>query len=200
MRQFIIPTLAVVMLAGCVTERQTTTTRTATEELLVSSAADRAATALAAALPPQATVYVDTGNLDGDDGKYAIGAIEDQLLRRGCAIVATKADANTVVALRAGALAMNNRDKLVGLPSLTLPIPLTGAVNTPTVAFYEVQTQQGVAQFSATASDVKTGKWIASAGPAFGLSHVTHYTLLLFFSWHRQDIVPKEIATEANKS
>ena len=161
MYRLIVSVLVAGLVAGCVTERRTDTTRTATEELLVSTAADRAAVTLAAALPVQSSVYLDTGNLSGDDGKYAIGSIQDALLRRGCVIMPKQSGASVIVALRAGALATNSRDTLIGLPAITLPIPLAGAVTTPTVALYDVDKHQGVASFAATATDAKTGRLVA---------------------------------------
>jgi hypothetical protein len=88
---------------------------------------------------------------------------------------------------------------LLGIPALTLPIPLSGAITTPQVAFYGVDKQQGIAAFYATATDAKSGRWVASAGPAFGQAHVKHYTLLLLFGWHRQDIIPKPVQAELAK-
>ncbi len=191
MHRRIIPALALILLAGCSTARETTTVRTATEELLVSSAAQRAADALVPGLPAQGSVYLDTTNFEALDGKYAIAAVQDAVLRHGCRLAAKKDGADIVVLLSSGASAINESETLVGIPSLTLPIPLTGAITTPKVAFFDAERKQGVAKFLATAIDAKTGKLIVSSGPRIGLSRDTHYTLFLLASWRRQDIMPK---------
>lgn len=188
----IIPGLVILGLAACSTARETTTTRTATEELLLSSAADRAAAALVPGLPTLGSVYLDTTNFDALDGKYAINAVQDAILRHGCTLAAKKEAADIIVMLSSGALAINDSETLVGIPALTLPIPLAGSIATPKVAFFDSERKQGVANFLATAIDARTGRLIASSGPHLGLSHDTHYTLFLLASWRSQDIVPKD--------
>jgi hypothetical protein len=187
----IAPALALLLLTGCSTARETTTARTATEELLVSSAAERAAAAVVPSLPTRGTVFVDTTNFDALDGKYAISAVEAAVLRHGCSLADKKAGADIVVLLSSGALAINESELLIGIPALTLPVPLTGAITTPKVAFYDAERKQGVAKFLATAVDAKTGRLIATSGPRVGLSRDTAYTLFLVASWRRQDIMPK---------
>jgi hypothetical protein len=186
--------LAAIFLAlnGCVTDRQTDTTRTATEELLISSAADRAADALSQKLPGDSKIFVDTANFDALDGKYAIGAIEDALLRHGDTLVDQRAKAETVVEIRSGASALDDHETLVGIPSFAAPIPLAGTFTLPKIALYDKATQRSVAKFAATAVDAKTGVLVASTAPQYGYAHKTEHIVLLFFSWTTQDILPKD--------
>jgi len=179
------------VLSGCSTETQTTTARTATEELLVSSAADRAAEKLSTAIPPASNIYVDATNFDALDGKYAIAAIRDALARHGDRLIDAKANADVVVELRSGASAIDERETLIGIPSYSVPIPLAGSLVLPKIALYDKSTRQGVAKFGATALDRRTGSLIASAGPQYGYAHKSKYTVLLFFSWQRDDLIPK---------
>jgi hypothetical protein len=181
----------VLCLTGCVTDRQTDTPRTATEELLISNAADRAAEAISKAMPPNEKMFLDTTDFDATDGKYAIGAVRDALLHRNDTLVDKKVDADLVVELRSGALATNDHEMLIGIPSLTLPIPLAGAVSTPKVALYDDTTQLGVAKFAATGIDPKTGALVASSAPQFGVAHKSKYIVLLFFDWSHDDLIPK---------
>jgi hypothetical protein len=178
------------LLTGCVTQNQSTTARTATEELLISSSADRAAEKLAQAIPPASNVFIDTTNFDALDGKYAIGAIRDAIVRHGDRLLDDKKVADAVIELRSGASAINQDETLVGIPSFSVPIPLAGSLALPKIALYDKATQQGVAKFGATAINPKTGQLLASAGPQFGYAHQTKYTALLFFSWHKDDFIP----------
>lgn len=187
--------LACLTLAACSTDRQTTTARTATEELLVSTAADRAAEALEQRLPKNGKVFLDTTNFDATDAKYAIGTIADALLRSGNHLVDDKKNADTIIAIRSGALAIDNDDTLIGTPQLNLPVPLAGAATIPKIALYDDEVQKGVAKFAATATDSKTGTLVASTGPQLGVSHVAHHTLLLFFSWDSNDLLPSQEKT-----
>lgn len=189
------PLLAVAVMlamAGCSGVRETLPARAATEQLLISKAADRAADAVAQYVPTDRAVFIDATNFEGNDGKYAIAAIHDSILRHGTRLVGERDKADVVVEIRAGALSVDKTDTLVGLPSFKLPIPLTQAAETPEIAFYKNVTSEGVAKFAATAYDPKTGVLVASSGPQFGFSHRTEQTLLLFISWTSTDYKPKE--------
>lgn len=183
---------AVLALAACSSVRETLPARAATEQLLISKAADRAAEAVAQYVPADRTVYVDATNFEGNDGKYAVAAIRDSILRKGTLLIADKAMAEVVVEIRSGALSVDKTDSLVGIPSFQLPIPLTQAAETPEIALYKDVTSKGVAKFAATAYDSKTGGLVAASGPQYGFSHRTEKTLLLFINWTSSDYLPEE--------
>jgi hypothetical protein len=191
MRTVIVAATLLLSLSGCVTDRKTDTPRTATEELLVSTAADRAADALSKSIPAHSRLFVDTSDFDATDGKYAIGAIRDALLRRNASLVDKKTDADVVVELRSGALATNDHELLIGIPSFSVPLPFAGPVNTPKIALYDRATQLGVAKFAASDLSAKTGALVASSAPQYGFAHKTDYIVLLFFGWSHEDLIPK---------
>jgi hypothetical protein len=126
-------------------------------------AADRAAETISKAMPPHEKMFLDTTDFDATDGKYAIGAAQDALLRRSDTPVDKKADADLVVELRLGALATNEHAMLVGIASINVPVPLAGTLSTPKVALYDDTTQRGVAKFAATGVDRKTGALVVSS-------------------------------------
>ena len=150
-------------LAGCVTERNTQPPRTATEQLLISSAADRAANQLHLVLPPGTHVFVDTRNFAGadakdNDAKYAAAVIEDRLLQQGVALMPDAKHADVIVALRAGALSIDDRKVLVGIPALGIPVPWTSTViPTPEIALFGRDTEKGIAKFAATGYGARDG-------------------------------------------
>jgi hypothetical protein len=191
MRTGIVAATLLLALSGCVTDRKTDTPRTATEELLVSTAADRAADALSKSIPTHSKLFVDTSDFDATDGKYAIGAIRDALLRRNASLVDKKTDADVVVELRSGALATNDHELLIGIPSFSVPLPFAGPVSTPKIALYDRATQLGVAKFAASDLSAKTGALVASSAPQYGFAHKTDYIVLLFFGWSHEDLIPK---------
>jgi hypothetical protein len=180
------------ILAGCVTNRETDTPRTATEELLISDAADRAAQAITESMPSGSKLFLDTSNFEATDGKYAIAAIREALLRRNDLLVDKKTAADEVVEIRSGALATNDHEVLVGVPSFTVPVPLSGSFTTPKLALYDRTTQLGVAKFAAVATDAKSGALIAASAPQYGFSHSTKHIVLLFFSWTDNDLIPEQ--------
>ena len=189
---FVFATLAVcggMALSGCTTIRSTDPARTATEQLLISTAADNAAASLTLNIPKGNKVFVDATNFEGYDSKYAIGAIRDHVLQQGLLLVNDKGAADTIVEIRSGALSVDDRSFLIGIPQVNLPLPLTGStLPIPEIALYKRQTQQGVAKFAATAYDAKKGNLISSAKPLPSGSYDKKTTLLFVISWSKDDL------------
>jgi hypothetical protein len=154
--------------SGCTTARESSPQRTATEQLLISTAADRAAERLALRVPSGARVFVDAANFEGIDSKYAIGAIRDHLLRTGMKLVADRGNADTVVEIRAGALSVDEKQLLVGIPQMNIPIPLAGSFSFPEIPLFKTRERKGVAKFAATAYGAAEGSLVGSSGPQYG--------------------------------
>jgi hypothetical protein len=182
-----LPLFVLLCLAACSTVRQSAPERTAMEQILISTAADRAAENLIVDMPSGVHAYVDAANFDGVDAKYAVAAIRDRLLRKGVSIVDDRAAADAVIAIRAGALSMDEDQTLIGIPQFGIPIPLAGELTFPEIALYKKARQQGVARFAAAAYDAKTGRLIASSGPSSGRSHRTRWVVMLFAHWVTDD-------------
>ena len=154
---------ALLALGACSTERETSPPRTATEELLVSTAADRAAEHLDVAIPKGSKVFVDASNFEGTDSKYAIAAIRDHVARCGGYLVADRKDADMALEIRTGALSIDEKSLLVGIPRFDVPIPLAGNFKFPEIALFKRAQQKGVAKFAATGIDARTGQLIHAA-------------------------------------
>jgi hypothetical protein len=179
-------------LAGCTTERETSPEHTAHEQLLVSTAADRAGGNINLGIPVGARVFVQPINLQTADGKYAVAVIKDQLLRQGARMADDKKDADTIVELRAGALSVDDKSFLIGVPEFQVPVPLAGnGFKFPEIALYKEKMRLGVAKIAATAYSAKDGSLQSSTGNRYGFAHQKEWTVLLFISWDRDDLVPK---------
>lgn len=180
------------VVAGCSTTRESNPKRTATEQLLISTAADHAADQLELGLPKGTKVFLDTQYFEGADQKYAISTIRDRLLKQGARLVADKASAEAVVEIRAGALSVDEDTTLIGIPSFNVPIPLAGTpLKFPEIALYKKYRRLGVAKFAMTGYDAKQGGFESSSGPEYGYSHRTKWTVLLFISWTKDDLIPE---------
>jgi hypothetical protein len=180
-------------LVGCTTAKESEPARTATEQMLISSAADRAADKLAMAIPPRTAVFIDATNFEGTDSKYALGAIRAHLVKQGAKLVDDKKQAKTVVELRSGALSIDKSETFVGIPSYSIPIPLSsGSLTTPEIALYKDAVQKGVAKFAAIAYDAKQGGNVTIQDPQYGFAHKAQKTVLIFVSWTDDDALPDE--------
>jgi hypothetical protein len=190
LRLALLPALA--LLAGCSTVRESEPPRTATEELLISSAVDHALAGLQVDIPVGTKVWVSADYLDGYDQKYAIGAIRDYFLHRGARLMPDRGSADAVVEIRSGALSTNSGNMLVGLPSVTVPVPTVGATQTPEISLLKQGHKLGVAKIGITIYDAKTGTILPYSPrvPAYGLAHNTDWSLLSVFGWKRTDALP----------
>ena len=139
-------------------------------------------------IPPGTKVFVDASNFEGYDSKYAIGAIRDHLLQQNIALSNDKGNADTIVEIRSGALSVDDRSTLIGIPQLNLPIPLAGQASIPEIALYKRETQQGIAKFAATSYDAKKGTFVSSSQPLPTASQQKKTTVLFFISWSNDDL------------
>jgi hypothetical protein len=191
--------LLAALVSGCATDRESDPERTATEQLLISTAADRAAESLALDLGPERKAFLDAGNFEGLDGKYAVAAIRSSLLKKGTRFVADKKDADTIIEIRAGALSIDEHELLVGIPSVDIPIPLAGDLGTPEIALYKSEAREGIAKFAATAYDAKDGRFLGESTPPLGRSRIRK-RVILFVSWTEDDVHGKAAQPEIRKS
>lgn len=182
----------VVLLSGCSTARHTQPQRTATEQLMISTAAERAAQRLTVGLSPGTRVFVNAETFESYDQKYALGAIRSRVLESGANLVGERKDADVVIDVRAGALALDQSDTLVGIPKMNVPIPLAGALTIPEIALFKRELERGVAKFAMVAYDNKSGEHVASSGPVYGFSHRRKWVVLLFISWTSDDVLPTD--------
>jgi hypothetical protein len=186
-------TIASFLLAcGCTTVRETSPQRTATEQLLISAAADKAAERLSLAIPKDTRVFVDATNFEGFDGKYAIAAVREHLLKGGARMATDRYSSDVLVEIRSGALSIDESQSLVGIPRF--PIPLAGALTIPELALYKKRVRRGVAKFAATGFKSTDGSYLASSEPQLGYSHETQWVVLLLVSWTATDVVPEDEA------
>jgi hypothetical protein len=189
---------AIVSLAGCTTFHETQPPRTATEQLIMAHAAEIAADKLASAMPRGQRAFVDDSHFKGDDSDYGVSAIRAALLKHGLILATAKPDSNITIEIRMGALAIDMRDTLVGLPPLDVPVPGTlSAFNTPEVSAYSRTQRTGVAEFAAFAYDTKTGRPIAFVGPVGGERRIDQKKFLTVITAGRRDEPPGGTAQEA---
>jgi hypothetical protein len=187
------------LLPACTTTRETDPQRTATEQLLISTAADRAAAAITLDIGPDRKCFLDATNFEGIDGKYAVAAIRSSLLKQGTKFVPDQKQADTIIEIRSGALSIDKRQDLVGIPSVDVPIPLSEQWATPEIALYKSEEQEGVAKFAATAYDAKDGKFLGESTPPLGHSKIRRQ-VILFFSWVEDDVHDKAASKEPEKT
>lgn len=183
--------LVLLALAACSELRRSEPGRTASEQLLFSSAVDRVCDRLAIQLPENSKVFVDASYVEGSGSKYLVASLRDRILQHGGRLVAARDEADVVFEPRVGALSVDRKKTLVGIPSIPIPIPLAGDLNLPELALYKRDRQQGVVKLALTSYDAETGALRSSQGPLYGFSQRTDWVALLIMSWEENDLMPE---------
>jgi hypothetical protein len=189
---------AVFLFDGCSTNNTTNPARSATEQLLLSTAANHALQSANLMVFENRKVFLDTNYFDSYDSKYALGTIRDALSRAGAILEDGATNSDIIVEARSGALSIDNSSFLIGIPSIGAPVPLTGAIQTPELAFYKSQKQRSFAKIALLAFARQSRMHIYSSGPLAGKSYDNHYKFF-FVSWVSTDIPEKHTKKKAEQ-
>jgi hypothetical protein len=177
--------------SGCVSQEETAPPRSATEQLLLSTAADRALSQVDLDVFSGHNVYVDFTYFEGYDAKYVEAEIRDAFNRAGALLASDAKSADIIVEARSGGYSMDTNNVFLGIPSIPIPIPGTSETpETPSLAFYQKDSQLSYAKFELLAYSDKTHAHIYSSGPIDGKAYNV-YREILFISWWRTDIPEK---------
>jgi len=190
--------LTTALIAGCTSTKTTTTARTATEQLLLSTATDHALQDTGFEMFAGRKVYLDATYFDSYDPKYVLGTLRDAISRAGALLENTASNSDFIVEARSGALAIDESDTMFGIPSIGLPVPLAGTVQTPEISFYKSERQRSTAKFALLAVARDSGAHVYSTGPLDGKSFDKH-SRFLFISWRRTDVPEKYTTAQAAK-
>ena len=181
---------AVVFISGCTTNITTNPPRSATEQLLLSTAVDHAMTNADLTIFRDQKVFLDATYFDSYDPKYAIGTVRDALSRAGALLADDAKSAEVIIEVRAGALSIDNAETFFGIPSMGVPVPLSGPLQTPEVAFFKTSRQHSYAKIALLAYANRSKEHIYSSGSLDGLAHNDHHKILMV-SWLNTDLPEK---------
>ncbi|WP_374570570.1 DUF6655 family protein [Phenylobacterium sp.] len=189
---------AALALSACATATQTTPPRTATEQLLISHAAEQAAKKLDIPLKPGTRVFLRPAGFTGSEGDYAVSALRAALSARGMALPPRPEDADVVLEVREAALSIDEMNRLVGVPSVTLPnISTLGLFTIPELPLYARRDRTGIAEFLLFAYDAKTGAPLHMADRVEGATMIRAHKAFIVFSWGKQEVRPGDPALES---
>lgn len=168
------------VLTGCSTPRITDTPRSHTEELLLSTATDNAVRWFNLASFAGKRVKVDFSNLKSVDQEYVKSIMLTRFGSFGILIIQDDKDKNIeyIIEVSCGGLATNSSNWLLGIPAITVPIPLAGPVQTPEVAAFKVISQDAVGKFGFRVYNAKTGEQVTSQTGIIGQARYHHYSFI----------------------
>ncbi len=182
--------LGLFTLYGCANPSITNTKRSAIEELVISTAADRSIAQLSEVHLDGKKVFVDFTNLTSTDAAYVKGCVRQRIGSYGALLMDDKKSAELVVEVFCGALDTNFENFLLGVPPVAIPVPFSGSLETPEVAFYKRDAQSAVCKLGFTVIEKSTGKVLKYQENLIGASYYNRYAII-GISWHNTDI-PKD--------
>ena len=177
----------VVLATGCHTVKLTEPPRSAVEQLLLSTAADRAVEGTDLSWLEGKRVFVEDKYFESYDRGYAISSIRQHISESGGRLVALDTNTDFIVEIRSGGLGELTSETLVGIPSMGLPVPLAGPLQTPELAFYKSQKSEAYSKFALFAYESDSRQYVRSTGFMDGRAHYRLYKIM-FISWKRTDI------------
>ncbi|MDA7645207.1 hypothetical protein N8642_02505 [bacterium] len=176
------------VLSACHSIRITEPDRTATEQLLLSTATDKAVRDIDLKELAGKRVFFDKTYFKSYDEGYAMGSIRELLAKNGALLVNDMESSDIVVEARSGALGIDSRDSLFGIPELAVPIPFAGQIQSPELAIYKAQHADSTARFALLAYETKSGEFVHATGSMVGKSKFYHYKILGFINWRVTNI------------
>ena len=154
-------------------------------------AADRAVEGLTLPVPMGSKIFVDDGFFRAENAAYAISAIRNALSDAGYALASSKAEADAVFELRAGALSLEQMRRVFGVPEMRVPINDSfNVVSMPELSVYSRRDRVGVAEFSGFLYEPKTGAPLGAIIPMTGEFRLRSHKLLMIVAWGQQSIDP----------
>jgi hypothetical protein len=178
---------ALFLLTGCADFTMTNPPRTVTEQLLLSTAADRALRAADLSMFQGKKVFFDFTYFDSYDPKYVQGGLRDTFSQAGALMAVDAAHSDYIVEARSGGYSIDFSSSLIGIPAFGVPIPLTGVISTPELAFYKSSKQDSVAKFALLAYETKSRGHFYSSGPMVGKAFNNNHKVFGFL-WTSTDI------------
>lgn len=200
-------------LSACGTPWKTNpASQTALDQILISTAADRAADDLVKDYYGRrddhrslGKTFIDTDNFDtgesNPNNQYALSAIRRKFFDSDVVLVDDPDQADTIAEVGVGAMSVDNTTSLLGIPSVSLPIPLVGTVSTPEIAFYKQVSNRGLAKFAISLRDKQSGKIREQSSFSVGTAKIENWTVLVIFEFVSNDLeLPEQYESIGGKS
>jgi hypothetical protein len=143
--------------AGCSSRTFSTTSRTAIEQLLLTRVVDVAMVKFDMPELAGKKVFIDFTNLKCYEAEYVKVAVRNRIAQTGSILVPTAETAELTVEVAAGALALEYKQGVIGMPALPVP---NSPVPMPAMPFYKTTEQTAIVKLLIFVH--ASGKFVAS--------------------------------------
>lgn len=210
MKRFI--TLFVVLLlalffSGCAATRTTTTEHTAVEQALLSYTSRKAFSSVDFSALSGKSVAIERIILPHRYPRQSISQgsgtnpywheinpaylhylLERELLKAGASVSDKKDSAEISLQLVVDVAAIDDSEFVMGLPSVPIPIPGAGNLQTPEISIFSSKRQTGKVRFSVYGKDNATNKIAFLKKSKASRKYYTRWSMLLLLGWRVTDL------------
>lgn len=191
--------LAILLIfSSCAATRLTTTEKTAVEQALISQSIKINLDDISLPKGFDKLVFIDSKELKnipcGDtncfsvDTALAYNFIMQKLLEADYRITEEQKLAELIIHPRLEFLGIDDSDSLLGFPSIPIPLPGVGTVQTPEVSLFGTKKQYGRAKFNIIAVDAKEGSLVFSETAKSKESYYNRWSFLFLFDWRTTNL------------
>lgn len=174
------------MSAGCsIVQERTNSPMTSVEQLLLTQAIERGLGDLALPLPVGTTVALKAYGFTPDK-EFARRLVEGWFLDQGYRLKPTDI-APVTVRMIIHALGTERGESFFGIPPISSSLFFPAAL--PELAIYRMAGQRSLARYQLEIADAKTGELIHRSPVIEGSVFMNQYTVLLWFTFQRTDLV-----------
>jgi len=208
--------------AGCATIRVTDSAQTADQQFLLTEAATRAVSqlsmdplrgrsvwvvsdyAFSTTQPYDQSFFTTEVRSPSFESAFLIGELRARLLQSGARLAPEREEAEVVLEVRTGALAINRIDFLLGINALSIPgingsngsTAVPALSTSSSLALYQNIKQDGFASVSLVAYWRKTGDLLNISGPFIGHTHRYDYLVLGYALPPNGNIPPTQVGAK----
>jgi hypothetical protein len=143
--------------SGCSSRTFSTTSRTAIEQLLLTRAVDVAMVKFDMPELAGKKVFIDFTNLKCYEAEYVKLAVRNRIAQTGSILVPSAETADLTIEVASGALALEYKQAVIGMPPLPVP---NSPVPMPAMPFYKTTEQTAIVKLLIFVHD--SGKFVAS--------------------------------------
>lgn len=188
--------------SACSVSRITTTEYTAVEQALISSASKKAVSTLdlpeingkkvfVKSVKSQVALVSTASEIKSGHyvhSEYITSLIEQELLRNGAKLAKNEANSDLIVNILIDYAAIDDSNFILGLPSVPVPVPGVGTIQTPEISLFSKHGQYARAGFTLVAIETpsKTLSFERQTKPTE--SHYSRWSLLLLLGWRTTDL------------
>lgn len=188
--------------SACSVSRVTTTEYTAVEQALISSASKKAVATLdlpevsgkkvfVKSIKSQVALIAATSDVKSGHyvhSEYVSSLMEQELLKNGAQLAKDEASSDLIVNVLIDYAAIDDSNFILGLPSVPVPVPGVGTVQTPEISVFSKHGQYARAGFTLVAIDTPSQSLSFERKTRATESHYSRWSMILIFGWRTTDL------------